>query len=527
MSRNRLAVPILVILFLLLAGVAFAFLGPLKLSLFANKSTTTEQEESAARESAKTEKPSKPDIASGTMSASEDGNASFDIARIDREGTSVLAGRADPGSSVTILEDEQAIGTVQADEHGEWSFATEHKFASNDPNLALTTKPTPPPVQTAEAKPQEAAGSGETSAAPQEQAGVSDTEAAPKEAPAKAALAQGAAPKAEPEERSAKTATARMMQNLEDMVASARKEATNEAASPAKEALTTPTEPEQPTEEPLVAAEAPASELVDSSTSNETAAVDNKTVTTSDSVVVETSEDNETVDIAAAEQTTDETSGTPSTSNDQASTASRLVGSSETTKKTSDTAASTRSGETRYATAAATATPSSAQPVPPKTDQAETSTMAAETKQETPAPTARADVTMAAVSPPAKPASAQNKAERKSIPVPITFVFNESTFTDQGQKAVALLNEYLTLKRYANVSLTGHADERGSEQLNMDLSRERLEAVATYLKNHGYSGDLELIPKGESEPYEGVDRSEYPREELYQLDRRVELLLDP
>lgn len=110
-----------------------------------------------------------------------------------------------------------------------------------------------------------------------------------------------------------------------------------------------------------------------------------------------------------------------------------------------------------------------------------------------------------------------------SIPVPMTFVYNEATLTDEGRRAASLLSEYLTLKKLASVSLTGHADERGSRTYNMDLSRERLDAIATYLRSSGYSGRLDLIPKGEADPYLGVDRTSVAREELMQLDRRVEL----
>lgn len=109
------------------------------------------------------------------------------------------------------------------------------------------------------------------------------------------------------------------------------------------------------------------------------------------------------------------------------------------------------------------------------------------------------------------------------IPVPIMFVYNEATLTPEGERAAGLLLEYLTLKRLSAVELTGHADERGTYEYNMDLSRERLEAVSARLKKGGYTGELKLIPKGKSEPYSGVDRSRYSGEALYQLDRRVEL----
>jgi len=130
-----------------------------------------------------------------------------------------------------------------------------------------------------------------------------------------------------------------------------------------------------------------------------------------------------------------------------------------------------------------------------------------------------APLTPSVASPPDVPVA------RKSIPVPITFVFNEATFTDDGRKAVGLLLEYLQLKHFPKVTLTGHADERGTEELNMELSAERLDSVEKYLRDGGYKGRLELIPKGESEPFTGVVRAEYSQEDLWQFDRRVELII--
>jgi outer membrane protein OmpA-like peptidoglycan-associated protein len=129
------------------------------------------------------------------------------------------------------------------------------------------------------------------------------------------------------------------------------------------------------------------------------------------------------------------------------------------------------------------------------------------------------------VPPPTVPGLPDEAAARKSIPVPITFVFNEATFTDDGRKAAGLLLEYLQLKHFAKVTLTGHADERGTEQLNIGLSAERLDSVARYLRDGGFDGQLELVPKGESEPFTGVVRAEYPQEDLWQFDRRVELII--
>jgi outer membrane protein OmpA-like peptidoglycan-associated protein len=110
-----------------------------------------------------------------------------------------------------------------------------------------------------------------------------------------------------------------------------------------------------------------------------------------------------------------------------------------------------------------------------------------------------------------------------AIPLPIMFVYDEAEFTSEGRRAATLLLEYLQLKRLNSISLTGHADERGSGPFNMDLSRERLDAVANFLREGGYAGKLDLIPKGETEPYAGIDRNKYAESDLFQLDRRVEL----
>ena len=59
----------------------------------------------------------------------------------------------------------------------------------------------------------------------------------------------------------------------------------------------------------------------------------------------------------------------------------------------------------------------------------------------------------------------------------------------------------------------------------MQLSRNRLENVARYLRESGYAGKLVLVPKGKSEPFVNPDRSKLSKEDAFQLDRRVELRL--
>ena len=109
------------------------------------------------------------------------------------------------------------------------------------------------------------------------------------------------------------------------------------------------------------------------------------------------------------------------------------------------------------------------------------------------------------------------------IPLPMQFLYNEATLTDDGRHATSLLLEYLKLKKFPSITLTGHADERGGPAYNLDLSRRRLVVIEEALRAGGYEGRITLMAKGEAEPFAGIDRSRLAADELMQLDRRVEL----
>ncbi len=65
---------------------------------------------------------------------------SFDVVRLSQEGDSVMAGRAKPGSTVEILAGDKTIGTVQADERGEWVFLPTEPLAPGNHQLSLRAK---------------------------------------------------------------------------------------------------------------------------------------------------------------------------------------------------------------------------------------------------------------------------------------------------------------------------------------------------------------------------------------------------
>ncbi len=64
-------------------------------------------------------------------------NPSFDVVRLDPHGSMVMAGRAEPGAQVAILDGDKVIGQVTADSRGEWVFAPDTNLAPGRHDLQL------------------------------------------------------------------------------------------------------------------------------------------------------------------------------------------------------------------------------------------------------------------------------------------------------------------------------------------------------------------------------------------------------
>lgn len=112
-----------------------------------------------------------------------------------------------------------------------------------------------------------------------------------------------------------------------------------------------------------------------------------------------------------------------------------------------------------------------------------------------------------------------------AVPVPIRFAFNSSELTPQGEAAAREILEYLKAQSANAVRLIGHTDPVGSEPFNLELSAARAEAVKNYLVQNGYDGAVEIVPRGEAEPFQPDDPGSYGTEELHAMYRRVEYQL--
>jgi nucleoid-associated protein YgaU len=65
---------------------------------------------------------------------------SFDILRVNPDGGTVIAGRAAPHATVTITADGQKIGTVVADDRGEWVILPPSKLAPGNHQIAIASQ---------------------------------------------------------------------------------------------------------------------------------------------------------------------------------------------------------------------------------------------------------------------------------------------------------------------------------------------------------------------------------------------------
>jgi nucleoid-associated protein YgaU len=65
---------------------------------------------------------------------------SFDIVRVNPDGGMVIAGRAAPHSTVTVTADNQRIGSIVADDRGEWVLLPDTKLAPGNHQLAITAQ---------------------------------------------------------------------------------------------------------------------------------------------------------------------------------------------------------------------------------------------------------------------------------------------------------------------------------------------------------------------------------------------------
>ncbi len=85
------------------------------------------------------------------------------------------------------------------------------------------------------------------------------------------------------------------------------------------------------------------------------------------------------------------------------------------------------------------------------------------------------------------------------------------------------ISEYLYAHKRSNVMLTGHADQSGTDEYNLQLSKSRVENVKDYFEKKGIPGRIIRTRYfGESQPLES-----HPAGEKSWINRRVEVVIIP
>lgn len=109
-----------------------------------------------------------------------------------------------------------------------------------------------------------------------------------------------------------------------------------------------------------------------------------------------------------------------------------------------------------------------------------------------------------------------------SIPVPITFDFDKSSFTSIGTEAAQELLEALKEQKPGRIILIGHTDRRGADDYNQRLSERRAQAVADFLKSNGIDAAIDAEGRGASEPVDVTATANLTEDDIDALNRRVE-----
>ena len=83
----------------------------------------------------------------------------------------------------------------------------------------------------------------------------------------------------------------------------------------------------------------------------------------------------------------------------------------------------------------------------------------------------------------------------------IFFATNKSSLTTAARETLRKQSSYLRKNKDLNVTIEGHADERGTREYNLALGERRANAAKDYLMTYGISGKrISVISYGKEKP---------------------------
>src|SRR5215216_2976144 len=111
----------------------------------------------------------------------------------------------------------------------------------------------------------------------------------------------------------------------------------------------------------------------------------------------------------------------------------------------------------------------------------------------------------------AREAAEKARAVAADLAAMINFEYDQATVRSTDQAVLDRKAAILAANPNVRVQISGHADERGSDEYNLALGNRRAAAAKRYLENKGIDGSrLEVVSYGEERPLaQGADESSY------------------
>jgi peptidoglycan-associated lipoprotein len=111
----------------------------------------------------------------------------------------------------------------------------------------------------------------------------------------------------------------------------------------------------------------------------------------------------------------------------------------------------------------------------------------------------------------AKAAAERAAAVKADLAAMINFEYDQATVRSADQAILDRKAAILGANPSVKVQISGHADERGSDEYNLALGNRRAAAAKRYLENKGIDGSrMDVVSYGEERPLaQGADESSY------------------
>lgn len=104
-------------------------------------------------------------------------------------------------------------------------------------------------------------------------------------------------------------------------------------------------------------------------------------------------------------------------------------------------------------------------------------------------------------------------AARASLTSTIYFDYDSDALTDAGRQSLDMKVAILAASSGIKIRVSGHTDERGSDEYNLALGQRRAATAKRYLTQHGVpDASIDIISYGEEHPaMDGHDESAYSK----------------